>query len=433
MSLYVIRLPSKLPRRFWIPLVTKANKRALALYQQLTKKSPARAPGRYQRMTVFWPGASDTTRVWQFALDFLSAPLISLPLPPSIFSIRHSGNGSSSATTKLNVLPFEARIAFRNYNDVGLLISWPLDRDAQEYTWLTLLTAGQERQPHPRELVVSIPEFQIIGMAEPGDKSKTPIETRLSPVTRLWALFHARWICRLKHDTALEIHDDRPDTRRSAVVCIDFGTSTTAAGYVPEVATEVTLSEHAPIRDLYPWSHIIGVPEYEQPIRPVLRPGQNQEIRVTWHRGETWSGNQPITYAHLIPEFYTGERAAIAPEQARNSGTIPSLLLSPRSNGDADSVPSDQPISAPESAARSYVIGHEAANLLFDWTNKPSTYDFEPCYAPKLAIGKTEKSKPSRWYSFCRSISTSCIVSFCVMVPPFIRCRGFVTVIRWPG
>lgn len=399
MSLYVVRLPSKLPRRFWIPLVTEPNQHAFALYQELTKKSPARAAVRDPHMTVFWPGASDTKTVWQLALEFLSAPLISLPLPPTIFCSPKSGNGSASATTKLSVLPFEARIAFRNYDDVGLLISWPLNREAQEYTCLTLLTAGQERRPHPKELVVSIPEFRIIGMAEPRDKGKTPIQTRLNLVTRLWqAWFRARWICRLKHDTALEIHDDRPDTRRSAVVCIDFGTITTAAGYVPEVATEVTLSEHAPIRDLHPWSHIIGVPEYEQPIRPVLRPGQNQEIRVTWHRGETWSGNQSITYAHLIPEFYTGQRAAIAPEQARESGTIPSLLLSPRADGDADSTLSAQPVSAPESAVRSSVIGHEAANLL----SKPGPYQYEPQYAPKLAIGKTEKQETQSVVQFLR-------------------------------
>jgi hypothetical protein len=402
MSLYVIRLPSKLPRRFWIPLVTIPNKRAIARYQELTKKRSARPAVHYQRMTVFWPGVSDRQNVWQFALEFLPAPLISVPLPHTIFSIRQSGSGPATATTKLNVLPFEARIAFRNYNDAGLLISWPLNREPHEYTCLTLLAPNQQRQPNLRELVVSIPEFRIIGNAQPGDRGNTPTQTRLSLLTNLRQAWAPCWICRLKHDTALEIHDEKPDTRRSAVVCIDFGTSTTAASYVPEVvATEATLSEHAPIRDLYPWSHIIGVPEYDQLMRPVLRPGQNQEIRVTWHRGETWPGNQPITYAHLIPEFYTGERAPIAANQARDR-TIPSLLLSPRSNGDVDSAPYDQAATAPESAARSDVIGREAENLLFDWANKPGGYGYEPQYAPKLAIGRTEKQATQSVVQFLR-------------------------------
>jgi len=375
----VIKLHTPLPRRIWIPLRCQANRRADKDYlRYLNLSSPS--------LVLQW--FDQERQRQQTSLRLIAGsfrlpnagrnPLVSEPVPLEQLpaQVAPSPDEIAPPTPPTRSYPFQIRIAWLGPRQMGLLVTWPLLSQAASpsgKTWrfLTLASVEEELRPRPEEIVLRFYDWEVLPEPSSWFASLLPRDW-LGPV----------WRCSLQQSTSLELVQEEPDNRQPAAVCLDFGTSTTAASYVQNVSHHLTATEFSPLRDLQCWTHIVAVPDYDNPIRPAVRPGQHQELRLDFHRGELWTGKEPLQLKHLVPEFYTGERRPIEPQNLRKH-TIPSLTLVPK-QGDGTNPSAITPPTA--------IIGHEAERLIFQ-DRLVERLELEACYAPKLEIGKTESDE----------------------------------------
>ncbi|GBD35043.1 hypothetical protein HRbin36_00147 [bacterium HR36] len=402
MATYIVKLHSRLPQRVWIPLQCQASQRTQRDYQEYLKKEKP-------KLMITWPSRKGD-QVRRFTLSFEPGPGTQpVPYITTPISIDHldvegprcsdSSTGTATAAPSKTHL-FELRLTWLDPNKVGLLLTWPLSRtgSSQPCHYLTLATPTHSASPRDGEIFVYVPQFEVV------------LESGWPRWLKLAGMI-AYWRCWLPHVTSLEIQEPSPDMQHRAALCLDFGTSTTASNYVPEAANPSSTADYSPVRDLFPWTHLIGVPDYENPIRPVWRPGQPHEIRLQVHRCEMWDGRAVIEPKHLIPELYNRRRCPITVKQARTP-TLPSLVLYPKegSRPNGGDAPARQP---PEAVSETAIIGYEAERIIFH--DRLAAYlDLESCYAPKLEIGRreAEASAPGRTRDTPEPASAKALKSF---------------------
>jgi hypothetical protein len=183
----------------------------------------------------------------------------------------------------------------------------------------------------------------------------------------------------------------RLDDVNSAVLCIDFGTSSTATSYVPEVSYRSFERAFCPVRGLRPATHYVTVADVarvERMVRgnKVITP--QIEVGVKLSVPDMALGLPPV---YCVPEFYNDSRFPI-PENDAQKPSIPTILVRTsdvleHGNGDSSHSEAADPKrgSADSNAPTDQVlIGFEAERAIFEG-NRPIWQN--PCYAPKLGIG----------------------------------------------
>lgn len=407
MTYYIVKLQSKLPRRIWVPLHCKVQGANLdkAWQSWLYHEKPSlrihwsrRQDGQKQSEEIQPEFSSSETDTGPAPMR--PSPLLTRSIPDTLVEIAQQNRAGSNIQSADELIKrLDLRLAWLKPDCVGLLFTWPWDDllSTKDWRYLTLANPQYGTSPREGEIILYIPRFRVETVSS-GSFWLRALE--------LLAGWSKRWECELDRITSLEVHESQPDDRRPAAVCLDFGTSTTASSYVREVSNRFELAEYAPMRDLYPWTHIIGKPDYENPIRPVLRPGQPREIRLELHCGERWTGNGPLEVKHLVPEFYSRHGFPISKEESRRT-TLPSLVLLRKPKEESAAKVANRTSESTASAVgekgvpgetRRCVIGFEADYILFT-ERLASALEFEPCYAPKLEIGRPEERKVDDSYT----------------------------------
>ncbi len=367
--MFVIKLDSLMPRRFYIPLRCLRRVRPKVYGRLLTKVNRC--------LSLQWLCLKE--KWYQVVLEFGAQsrrnpfPLLSEPLPKSLIT---AVAGQSDRPSDL-ALP-EIRLVIRNPIEGGLLITFPPEEPGSIRRLQLVQKAAAKHSQSQEELVLQLTALYVLPQ-QAERQVKVEGKSRLYAWMRRlpWLNF---WKFELENPTTIEVFEEKPNSRRPAVICLDFGTSTTASSYLPVVATRSIAAEYAPMRDLRPWKHFLLVPEYDQPIRVPDQPGTPIEIQISYSLGELLPKNPGLDrfrVVHCVPEFCQEVRMPIG-DQAQNP-TIPSMLI--RRSQFAD----EHATGDGTSKHAELIIGYEAESMLRGSYYGPKA---EATYSPKLNIGR---------------------------------------------
>lgn len=389
-----LKLLGWMPRRIYLPMVCVRGDRARPIYEQVRDSripldiywqlpSPAKE-SRYKRATCNFPSPPDS-------------PLVSDPLPPDLWVDSLSPQDLSKEARKQVTKALEIRLVIRDVVDAGLLITWnpaafpalQQTTPAERIRTLSLVKElDKARSSSPMNLCHS-PTLHLPLLVLKKSRGDAPQSvTEEDPRSLPWWDIGSRFFRRDWHfePRPITLIAERPslvaEARNMAVVCLDFGTSATAASYIEQLGGSADRYDLQPVRDLRPWSHITILPEFTH-----LRTVDGKEIGQTFHcysAHTTWTAeNRQPQIGDCVPDAVRKYRQPLSTSDAKRA-TIPSMLYA--LPDDAEPV-LDQPPDA---------IGMEVEGLLLSMPGNKVIEAHRFLFAPKLTVSQ----KPDQFASF---------------------------------